>query len=244
MVPLAAFAELSDEPLIGAGVRSRPAYDGSGSQVLEPIPVIRYLGEPWFVRTTQDILEGGVRMALAPGLYAGLQLAYEPGRQTSESDFLRAHRVPYVDRGTSAGADFEWNHMFGPMPVTVLGRARQDTDFNRGIQADLRLSAGIFQGGPLAMGVFTQATWASAKSVGTMYGISAQESVTTGLSEFAPGSGWLFGGLGLLASVDLGRKWTLVGSAESCHLYGDAAHSPLTERTSNFYASLGLAYRL
>jgi len=129
------------------------------------------------------------------------------------------------------------------MPITLLGRARQDTDFNRGAQVDLRLSAGVFQSGPVAAGVFTQSTWASAKSVNSFYGIAPQESIATGLPVFDAGSGWLFASFGLLASVDLSGKWTVVASAESRHLYGDAAHSPLTERTSNVYASVGLAYR-
>jgi len=243
IAPMVAVAELSDESLLGPGVRSRPAYDGSDSQVLELIPVVRYLGEPWFVRTTQEVLEGGVRMELAPGVHAGAQLAYEPGRETSESDFLKSHHVPYVDRGSSVGAQVEWDHMFGPMPITLLGRARQDTDLNRGAQIDLRLSAGAFQSGRVAAGVFTQATWANVKSTNSFYGITPQESVATGLPAFYAGSGWLFANFGFLASVDLSRNWIVVGSTETRHQYGDAARSPLTERASNFYASVGLAYR-
>jgi outer membrane scaffolding protein for murein synthesis (MipA/OmpV family) len=64
------------------------------------------------------------------------------------------------------------------------------------------------------------------------------------LPEFSAGSGWLFAGFGLLWSVDLSRDWTVVGSMESRNLRGDAARSPLAERTSNYYASAGIAYRL
>jgi outer membrane scaffolding protein for murein synthesis (MipA/OmpV family) len=240
---MVAQAELTDESLFGPGARSRPAYDGSNSQILELVPVIRYLGEPWFVRTTQEVLEGGVRMALAPGVHAGAQLAYEPGRNTDESSFLQSHRVPYIDRGMSVGAQLEWDHMFGPMPITLLGRVRQDANLNLGAQVDLRLSAGIFQSGPFAAGVFTQATWADATSTNSFYGISAQESLATDLRAFHAGSGWLFADFGFLASVDLSSKWSIDGSGETRHLYGDAARSPLTERAANFYLSAGLVYR-
>lgn len=101
--PPVAFAELSNESLAGPGLRSQPAYDGSDSQRMAFVPVVRYFGQPWFVRSTQGVLEGGVRMELAPGLHAGAQLAYEPGRETSESDFLENHNVSDVDRGASAG---------------------------------------------------------------------------------------------------------------------------------------------
>lgn len=243
VLPLFARGEISEDPLLGAGVRSRPAYDGSSSQVTEAIPVIRYLGSPWFVRTTQEVLEGGVRTLLAPELHVAAQLAYEPGRLTNESDFLQAHRLPFVDRGFSVGAQLEWDHLFGPMPVSVLARVRQDVDLSQGAQMDLRLNAGVFQQGPFAAGVFTQLTWANAKSTDTFYGISPQESVVTGLAAFSPGGGWLFSSFGLLGSFDLSSRWTLVGGAETQHLHGEAARSPLSQMLANAYLSLGLAYR-
>jgi outer membrane scaffolding protein for murein synthesis (MipA/OmpV family) len=241
IVPPVAFAELSNESLLGPGLRSQPAYDGSDSQRVAFVPVVRYFGQPWFVRSTQGVLEGGVRMELAPGLYAGAQLAYEPGRETSESDFLKNHGVPDVDRGASVGVHLEWDHMFGPMPITLLARARQNTDSDLGAQADLRLSAGVYRGGRFAAGVFAQATWANEKSTDSFYGITPQESVS--LPAYHAGSGLLFASVGVLWSVDLSQKWIVVGSVESRHLEGDAADSPLAERGSNYYASAGLAYR-
>lgn len=243
IVPLATFAELSNDSLLGPGLRSRPAYDGSASQRIELVPVVRYLGQPWFARSTQGVLEGGVRMELAPGLHAGAQLAYEPGRQTSESDFLKSHNVSGINPGASVGLHLEWDHNFGPMPITLLTRARQRTDSDMGAQVDLRLSAGVYRSGRVAAGVFTQATWANAKSAGSFYDITPQQSAATGLPSFGAGSGWLFASFGFLWSVDLSRNWIVVGSMESRRLHGDAAQSPLAERGSNYYASAGLAYR-
>ena len=129
------------------------------------------------------------------------------------------------------------------MPITLLARARQNTDSNLGAQADLRLSAGVYRGARFAAGVFTQATWANAKSTDSFYGITAQESTATGLPAFHAGSGLLFASAGALWSVELSQKWIDVGSVESRHLAGDAADSPLTERGSNCYAAAGLAHR-
>lgn len=243
IVPLAAFAELSDESLLGPGLRSRPTFDGSATQRGELVPVVRYFGQPWFARSTQGVLEGGIRMALAPGLHVGAQLAYEPGRQTSESDFLKNHSVPDVDRGASVGLHLEWDHKFGPVPITLLARVRQHTDSDRGAQADLRLSVGVFSSGRVSAGIFTQATWANAKSTGSFYDVAPQQATAMGLPAFRAGSGLLFTSAGLLWSIDLSRDWTVVGSTESRHLHGDAARSPLVERASNYYASVGLAYR-
>ncbi|MDD5177202.1 MAG: MipA/OmpV family protein [Sterolibacterium sp.] len=242
-MPLVAGAELSDESLLGPGLRSRPAYDGSAAQHGELVPVVRYLGQPWFVRSTQGVLEGGVRLELVPGLHAGAQLAYEPGRRTSESDFLKNHSVPDVDRGTSVGVQLEWDHKLGPVPITLLARLRQHTDSDLGAQADFRLSAGVYRSGRVAAGVFTQATWSNAKSAGSYYDITPQQVAITGLPAFHAGEGWLFASVGFLWSVDLSQDWVAVGSMESRRLHGDAVRSPLAERASNYYASAGLAYR-
>jgi outer membrane scaffolding protein for murein synthesis (MipA/OmpV family) len=242
IVPLAAFAELSNDSLLGPGLRSRPAYDGSDSRRIELVPVVRYFGQPWFARSTQGVLEAGARMELTPGLHAGAQLAYEPGRKTSESDFLEVHHISDIDRGASLGLHLEWDHKFGPVPVTLLMRARQHTDSDRGAQVDLRLSAGVYGSGRLAAGVFTQATWANAKSANSFYGITPQQSAATGLPAFSAASGWLFGSVGLLWSLDLSRDWVVVGSMEARRLQGDAKESPLVEHATNYYVSAGIAY--
>jgi outer membrane scaffolding protein for murein synthesis (MipA/OmpV family) len=243
MLPMVVFAELTNDTLLGPGLRYRPVYDGSQAQTLELVPVIRYFGQPWFVRSTQGLLEAGARAQLAPGLHAGAQLAYEPGRKGGASDFLQNHSVADVRDGASIGLHVEWDQVFGPVPVALLARVRQNVDAARGAQADLRLSVGVFHGGPVSAGVFTQASWADAKSTGVLYGIGPQQSAVTGLPEFQPGSGWVFTSFGLLWSVDLNPKWVVLGSLERRRLAGEAAHSPLAERPSNDYISAGLAYR-
>ena len=243
LVSTAALAELSNDILIGPGLRSRPAYDGAASQHTEVVPVIRYFG-PWvFVRSTQGVLEGGLRIKLTSGLHAAVQAAYEGGRRASESDFLARHAVADIQRGASLGLQVEWDHSLGPMPLTLLVRARQHTDADQGAQVDLRLSAGLFKSGPLSGGMYVQAIWANAKSMGAQYGITAQQSSVTGLPPFGAGSGWLAASVGLLGSLDLSPQWVVVGSLEARRLRGDAASSPLVERRSNHFLNAGLAYR-
>jgi outer membrane protein len=238
-----AVAELSNTTIVGPGIRLRPAYDGSAAHHIELVPIVRYLGQPWFLRSTQGVLEGGARFELAPGLHAGVQLAYEPGRNASESAFLKNHNVDDIDSGASVGAHLEWDHKLGPVPITLLVRARQDANTDHGAQADLRLSVGVFQRGPLAVGAFTQATWANAKGTRTLYGVDPQQSAATHLPAYAAGSGLLFASAGLLYSIDLGSKWAVVGNFEARHLQGDARNSPLVERSMNYYATVGAVYR-
>jgi outer membrane scaffolding protein for murein synthesis (MipA/OmpV family) len=231
IAPLAALAQsvLPEYAWIGAGVRTRPAYDGSAAQRTDLIPTVRYYGKPWFARTTQGILEGGVRMELARGFNVGAQLAYEGGRLASESDFLKSNNVPDIKPGASVGLHIEWDQTLGPVPLTLLARGRHFVDGDRGAQADLRFTAGIYGSGAITAGVFVQGTWANSKSNQSFYGMT--------------GSGPLYTSGGLLWGADLSREWIVVGNLEARRLHGDAARSPLVERKSNRYASASLAYR-
>lgn len=213
---LSAFAVQAEEVLLGAGARNRPVYDGSDRQTTDLIPVVRYYGTPWFARTTQGILEGGARIALAAGLDAGVQLAYEQGPRDG-------------DPGTSFGAHLEWDAKLGPVPIDALIRLRQHLDADRGRQLDARLTAGLYEGGGLLAGVFAQATWASARHMQEYYGVRE--------------AGLLFTSLGVLGSYDLSRRWLAVASAEARRLSSDAARSALVQDRTGFYASAGLAYR-
>jgi outer membrane scaffolding protein for murein synthesis (MipA/OmpV family) len=234
-------AELSDESLIGPGLRSRPAYDGSKAQRWELVPVVRSLGQPVFIRSTQGVMEGGIRVALSPGLHLGAQLAYEPGRQASESGFLQSRHVADIRAGASAGVQLELDHRFGPMPVTLLLHTRHRIDGAHGSQADLRLSAGAFQRGAFSAGLFVQSIWADSKSNARFYGLTPESSAVTGLPVYQPGAGWLSSSFGLLWSVDLAPRWKLLGNFEARQLRSGAAHSPLVERPSNHFVSAGLA---
>lgn len=234
LAPLAALAQIAPEDytLIGAAVRSRPAYDGSDSQRTDLIPVVRYFGKPWFARTTQGVLEGGARWALTPGVDAGVQLAYEEGRKTSESDLLERLGLADVDPGVSLGAHIEWDFKIGPAPASLLARYRQHTDSDRGAQADLRFNLGLYGSGGVFLGAYAQATWANAKSVESFYAMSNA------------GSGLLHTSLGLLGSYDFSRHWTAVAGLQARQLHGDAASSPITESKSSTYFNAGLAYRM
>jgi outer membrane scaffolding protein for murein synthesis (MipA/OmpV family) len=245
LLPLSAFAQdpAAEPTLLGAGARSRPVYDGSASQHLEAVPVLRYWGPILFARSTRGPLEGGVHQEILPGLEAGVQLAYEEGRITSQSSFLSAHDLPNVGTGGSWGGQLEWNGQLGPSPANVILRARQHLKTEEGLQVDLRLTAGVFQHWGVSAGLVAQATWADARSNETIYGITAQQAVISALSAFAPGGGLLSTSLGLIWSYDLASHWQLVGSLEARRLQGDAARSPLTQQRSNGVAILGAAYR-
>lgn len=233
VLPCAALGQEPTENLVGAGLRLRPAYDGSKSERLDAVPILSYYRGSLFARTTQGVLEGGARAQVAPGLHVGAQLAYEEGRRTSESSFLAGRNIPSLNPSASIGAHVEGDKKIGPMPLNLLARWRRDLNSERGSQLDLRATAGVYESGPLAAAVYAQATWATERAMRTYYGQPG----------FQPNGGPVFVAIGTYAGYDLSKKWELIGSLEARRLRGDAADSPLTERRTGYYAVLGIAYR-
>lgn len=218
VLPAAVLAQDDIGTLLGLGVRSRPEYDGANKQELEPIPVVRWYGQTWFARTTQGVLEGGARLELTKGLFAGAQLAYEGGNDRTD-----------VDPGASYGLHLEWDVQVGPAPVNLLARTRHHFDSDLGRQTDLRAAVGVYRGGGLLAWVYAQATWGSDEWVRSYY--------------TAGGGGLLYTALGVEGAYDLSQRWVLVASVHGRRLQDDAATSPITERKTNYYASAGIAYR-
>lgn len=227
--------------LLGAGVWSRPAYDGADSQATTLIPNVRYYGPIAFARTTMGLLEGGARWSVAEGLVVGAQLAFEGGRKSSESAFLAARQLPDLPASLSWGVHAELERDLGPMPLNGLLRYRQDSDGARGAQLDLRLTAGVYSGGGLKAGLFVQRTWADAKSSQYYYGIMPALALVSGLPAHAPAGGHLFSAAGLLWSYELvPQQWLLLGSVEARRLGAAALDSPLVQTQASRYASLSL----
>lgn len=229
--------------LLGAGLWSRPAYDGAETNQTTLIPTVRYYGQPWFARTTFGMLEGGARATLLSGFTAGVQIAYEGGRESSESTFLSSHNFVTLNPSASVGLHAELEKNIGPMPLIALLRYRQDVDSNRGAQTDLRLTAGLYGGTQLNAGIFVQTTWADAKAAQYYYGLTAQQAASTGLPAFNTQSGQLFNAAGLLWSFEVNEEWMLLGSLESHQVTGDALNSPLIQTSYSRYTSFGLAYQ-
>lgn len=205
----------ADDQLLGAAVRNRPHYDGSGAQTTDLVPVVRLAYGPLFARTTHGMLEGGARFA-AGGLSGGAQIAHEAGPLDA-------------DPGASLGVHAEWTTRISRVPLNALVRARRHTDSERGALLDARLTVGVYGSYGLRAGLFGQATWASERHLGAYYAVRD--------------SGLLYTSAGLMGSYELGRRWLAVGSAELRRLADAPARSAFVQDRSNTFVMGGIAYR-
>jgi outer membrane scaffolding protein for murein synthesis (MipA/OmpV family) len=243
LTPPLAIADDTPSVLLGAGLWSRPAYDGADTSRTMLIPVVRYYGQPWFARTTFGMLEGGARMELLSGLTLGTQLAYEGGRDSSESAFLAGHKLDNIAPSASIGMHLELEKNLGAMPLIALLRYRQDVNTDRGAQTDLRLTAGIYGGAQLNAGVFVQTTWADAKAAQYYHGLTAQQAASAGLATYLPEGGALYNAAGFLWSYEVDNHWMLLGSLETRRMRDVVLNSPLLQTETGHYVSLGAAWQ-
>lgn len=237
--------EQSFPTLLGASAQIRPAYDGSRSTKVDLIPVLMYYESPWFVRTTEGILEAGVKTALSGDFNFGIQAAHEDGRFRHDADFLNTYHVPNLDDSLSVGGFLQYEKNIKSVPIDILARYRKDIDSSRGDQIDLRITAGIYgsKDKRLNAEIFAQTSWANSKAMQSYYGVTDYEAASTGLSAFKPSAGSLSNQIGFWCSYNLGSHWILLGNAERHQLEGDAKNSPLTQVRYNNYFSLGVAYQ-
>jgi MipA family protein len=232
-----------NEKIIGIGARARPAYDGADRQRADVIPYLRLYGEHFFARTTQGMLEGGWRAEPIGAWVFGLQAAYEAGRVTDESAFLKSLGFDNLSPGGSIGLHVEGDWKIGPMPLNALIRYRQHVDTDQGAQVDLRMTAGIFSDHGVSAAVFGQMTWADGKSMQSYFGITPQQSAASGLPVYDAGSGIRTVQLGLLGSVELSKHWQIPWGITIHRLQGVAADSPLVRDRTNSFVNAGVAYR-
>lgn len=240
-----AFAQVADmgEAYVGLGGRVRPAYEGADSRRGGAIPYLRLYAEHLFARTTQGMLEGGVRSNPAGGVVFGAQLVYEEGRVTDESAFLKAHNFEDIDAGASVGVHAEADWKIGPMPLNALARFRRNADSDLGAHVDLRLTAGIFSRWGVDAGVFGQLTWSDEKATQNYFGLTPQQSSQTGLPAYSAGAGLRNVAFGILGSVDISKHWLVLWGLNARRLEGDARNSPIVQERTNWFANGGLAYR-
>ena len=240
-----AFAQDADkgDAYVGLGARVRPAYEGADSRRGDAIPYLRLYGEHWFARTTQGMLEGGVRSNPVGRVVFGAQLAYEEGRVAEESAFLQAHNFEDIDAAASFGVHAESDWKIGRMPLNALARFRLNSDSDRGSEVDLRLTAGIFSRWGVKAGVFGQLTWSDEEATQNYFGVTPQQSIRTGLPVYSAGSGLRNVQLGVLWTLDLSKHWLMLGGLNVRRLEGDARNSPIVQEETNWFLNGGRAYR-
>jgi MipA family protein len=99
-----------------------------------------------------------------------------------------------------------------------------------------------FKLGDVAFSLAPSVSFADRRYMQSYFGVTAAQSLRSGLRAYRAEGGLKSYGLGLSADLPLDRQWTLFGSASVERLAGDAADSPIVERRVQPSLAIGVAY--
>lgn len=233
--------------LIGAGLRSSPAYSGAAGHKLGASPV-------WLISYGRFKLStGGANALLGYGAEMGgsgatatllsqrnlqlnASLGFDNGR--SSADDPRLAGLPDVRRtvtgrlGLGLALGYGWSFGAG-LTQDLLGR-------DAGSQIDTSLSYTWQATAQTRIVLGTGASWGNGTYMNSHYGVPAGASA---LPAFQAGAGLYSGSLGMSFTSALTPHWLVYGGLGRTQLRGPARESPLTLRPGSWSANIGVAYR-
>jgi MipA family protein len=238
---------------LGSTIEQAPPYPGAGFERLTMRPVAMLKMGRWRLSTSRGAgLYGFANESAGAGASTelldagrwrlGLSFRYDSGRKASESPQLAG--LPDVER-------------------TLRGRLYASYELTKRWSVNASLSHDLLGrgGGALARGglAFRQpfvwadrpwewsanagTGWADRTHLQTRYGITAEQSVATGLRAFDPRASLLDVGVNASLTTALTPNWVAFTTLGNSRLVGDAAQSPLTVQAGQTRWALGLVYR-
>lgn len=227
----------------GVGVISQPEYPGSGDRETRGLPVLSATYGRYFL--------GGVPGAGVPfgvGAYLvqdgpfrlGVGLGGQLSKPREEGDSPRLRGLGDIDRtalGSVFGSySFDWLTLRSAV-ITDIGGDDQGTRVSFDVEAKYSpLPKLLLSAGP-------GLTWADDKYTQKYFGITAQQSASSGLAAYTPKGGINTVRFGVGATYLLTSQWSLGARATAASLRGDARDSVITEKSSQNTYGLFANYR-
>jgi outer membrane protein len=234
--------------VLGGGGLASSSYEGDDSYRLSLLPNIQVsYGDVFFASVQEGI---GYRVLNTETLRAGpiLRVKFsrdEDGSQpfaVTGSDTRDLIGLGEVDTSLELGGFVE----FDAGPLRFGAEARQAATGHEGFVANLDARfRGTLRGGgpPLIWSVGPRVKLVDDDYIGAYFGVTAAQSLASGLPRYQAGGGLYSYGIGATAILPLTREmgWTAVLVAGVDRLTGDAADSPLVQlRGTETQASLGI----
>ncbi|WP_333825480.1 MipA/OmpV family protein [Pinisolibacter sp.] len=216
---------------LGGGGRYQPSWDGAKDYTLVPFPIVglKFLRSPFSGEATSDTGFG-----IRPAFRMLDKRSFKPG------DVLFG--LDKVDLAVELGVEVDYTDTW----FRVFAAARQGFGGHTGQILDLGVDGIWHATKDLTFAAGPRLSFASAKYMDTYFGVTAAESLATGLAAYKPGGGYRGAGLGGTATWDLGNNWFVRADASWTHLSDDAASSPIVKADGSrdqFTVGLGAAYR-
>lgn len=232
----AAPAAAGDRPGIefelGGGGAVAPRYEGASDYLFSPYPTFR-LKRLTFSNGFQ--IGGGDGMGLS--LYPSF--AYRGARKAADTPALTG--LADVDRTVELGL----GAAYATPGFKVFGEVRKGIGGHDGYVGEIGVDMVSHPSASLTLSAGPRASFASGDYMQTYFGVTAAESIASGLPQYNARAGFKSVGVEASARYDVTTNWAVESSAGYNRLIGDAADSPVTGVGSRnqFNARLGLVRR-
>ncbi len=225
--------------LIGAGVGVVPVYAGADKYRVVPSPLISYRYGNFFITPRAGLPAMGFSFELAPEFEGGVFVGLGLGRDADDAD--RTRGMDDIDFHGVYGAFLEWT----PGRYSLGAAYRQAAKSGYGGTLELRTSYAVMQTERQQVRLGVSAQWANNDDMQTWHGVSAAEAARSreNLSPYSASSGFKNAALFANWTYRLNKDWMVMSTVGVSTVLGDARNSPLTERKTNMFGSVGVAYR-
>lgn len=228
----AALAE--DHAVLGAGVALTPYYEGAEDHRVLPIPIID-IKEGWFFANLRNGI--GIEPIETEHFSAGLSAVFIQG--------YRRRDVPVgLDKLKSGVGARGFASVRGAGIIGTLGVTQIVSGGTEGLIGDASVSYPIPLSSRFILTPTLGLTWANAKHMDGYFGVSAVESLASGLPSYSADAGIKDFSAALTATYRITDRLTLSVTGSATSLRGDAKNSPMIGRKTQTFGLASLSWRL
>ncbi len=230
-------AHAQSQNFIGLAAGVLPEYDGAKDYRFLPVPLINYQSGHFFISPRAGLPATGLKWDLAPDVTAGLFLGMSLGR---DDDADRIKGLGDIDFHGVYGAYLEWH----PGRFSLGAAYRQAMRSGYGGTLELRTSYRVLQTSRNVVTVGASTLWGSHDDMQTWFGITRSQAANSeaGLKPYSASAGFKSAALFTNWRYSLDKDWTVVTTVGVKTLLGDARDSPIVERETSAFGSLGITY--
>lgn len=233
---------------LGAGAMYAPDYRGGEDYVFQPLPLVNLSYRRGAMSFELQGLSAKAGFEPVEGLRLGPIVRYAPGRD-SDLENEAVSRLSTIDDSVEVGGFLEYQIYrdrhdreveIGLQALTDVG------DGHGGIVAEASVEYGMPLSDSLHFSVGANTIWVDGDYMNSVFGVTPEGSVASGLSVYRPDGGIESAGLEIGLRYDLSHSWTVMTRASYERLMGDAADSPIVSDEGSpdqFQLGVGIAYR-
>ncbi|ONG45692.1 hypothetical protein BKE38_26160 [Pseudoroseomonas deserti] len=226
---------------LGIGGVVAPAYPGSKSLEVNPVPLVEAAyrpGLPLLDTIFLNTRDGLGIVAFRSGPFsAGGAIGYAPGRD--EDDAARLRGMGDIDGAAKASLFLRGD--FGAFGASLQAEKalgdQEGTTVTLGASYRYRLTESLSLLGAASL------VWADGDDMEQWFGVDRVQASRSRFREYRPESGFRSARVSATAAYALTPRWWISATVGAVQLLGDAADSPITERETQPFGLLGAGYR-